>query len=157
MNLQEHITQAQTMIRALPLIDEAAREQMANALVSPTLSRQEMTDIRLQLRNQALLSPEGAKDKTAVDKVLLGLMTRLPISDSQKPDKMDMDASPTIGAQTDKPQKIRKSPVKASENEPDIFHLLISIACKDKEAKKLSLAFWEKLAVEIEKMIDATL
>lgn len=170
MTLQEHIAQAQSMIRALPVIDDAARDAIANAISSESITRSEVTDMRLRLRNMSLLSPDGGKAKLAVDKVLLGLMTKLPQGEPQEKDPaVDTQAYPRHhtrkGATPNGPEgeteAVTSAVISGAQNvvppksvtRMSIFELLISTAIKDKDAKKLSLAFWEKLAIEIERQL----
>ena len=182
MDLTEHTSIAKDMIGKLPVLDDNARASLVNALSHDALTRADVTQIRIGLRSLTMMTPEGEKEKSASDKVLLGLLMKLP---EEPPEEIPPPAvskkkqraeDVLLGQQqlrcpkrqkrgTKEKQGTRKrianERIGESANEPPIFanspifQLLIQVACKDAQAKRLPLEFWVKLADAIERgMLD---
>jgi len=71
MLLHEHIEDAKAKLRVLPVMEENDRVRIINALsLSP--GRQELIEIRAQVKDLRLLDPEAQGQIKAIDAVLLG-------------------------------------------------------------------------------------
>jgi len=148
MDLTEHITIAKEMIGKLPVLDDNARASLAGALSNDPLTRSGVTQIRVGVKGLTMMTPEGEKEKSAADKVLLGLLIKLPEEEKTV-------FAPSLHTEEPPVYKTPTLQPSPSGSDNDLFRILIAVARTDKDAKKLSVEFWEKLATEIGKIVHA--
>ena len=157
MDIAEHITIAKEMIGKLPVLDDNARASLADALSNDPLTRSAVTQIRVGVRGLTMMTPEGEKEKSASDKVLLGLLMKLPEEEKTVFAPTLHTEEPSVYKTTPRKKRLKASTLLPSsgDSDNDIFRLLIEVARTDKDAKRLSVAFWEKLAAVIGKTAHA--